>query len=88
MDREYFIKNSIMNLRHKRFKSEQEIISKISSYNDILNINLKKDYRMDSLDYLLVGDIKFGDIQCIKMEIWYLIDHYNNMYITETHIFD
>lgn len=88
MDREYFIKNSIMNLRHKRFKNEQEIISKISSYNDILNIDLKKDYRMDSLDYLLVGNIKFGDIQCIKMEIWYLIDHYNNMYITKTHILD
>lgn len=51
-----------MNLRHKRFKNEQEIISKISSYNDILNIDLKKDYRMDSLDYLLVGNIKFGDI--------------------------
>lgn len=56
MDREYFIKNSIMNLRHKRFKSEQEIISKISSYNDILNINLKKDYRMDSLDYLFINN--------------------------------
>ena len=42
MDREYFIKNSIMNLRHKRFKNEQEIISKISSYNDILNIDKKK----------------------------------------------
>lgn len=89
MDRDYFLRNFIMDLKHKRFKNKEEIINKILIQNEVFNVSLNNGYRdMKNLDYLLIGTIHFIDNDYLDFELWYLLDNDNNMYITETHILD
>lgn len=91
MDREYFLKNFIMDLRHKRFNNKEEIINKILIQNEVFDVSLNNGYKdkgLENLDYLLIGTVNFVDNDYFDFELWYLLDNNNNIYITETHILD
>ena len=87
----------LRSLEHRRFKNSDEISNSLAIQKGIYRINLveekgEKDHIED--DYL-IGQIYFiwelnGEsyLASFDIQIWYIVDNYSNMYVTETSVLE